>query len=118
MRKIKVSDILKTLNVFNSLLFSAFRFSQMPYTIYDFTKKKGPTEETDSSCNSTEMISQSKCFLLLDIQTDSQRYQFLNKMYRIILEDISFYKNFRLVLKNNFIQKKNFMGNLNLINQK
>ena len=115
--KIDCSNVLRTLNVFNSLLFCAFRFSQTPYTLFDYTKKRPGGEQTEWD-ESEEQVSQSKCFLLVEVRTDSAKFQFINKMYRTILENVSFYQNFRVVLRNNFLQKRNLMGNLNLVNQK
>lgn len=127
MRTLNTNDILKTLNVFNSLLYSSFKFSQIQYTIYDYVNgsvKKKPKISSDNKTSSNrskmkkELVSQSKCLLILEIRTETISDQFLNKMYRILLENISIYKNFKIIFRKNFKPKINLMGNLNLNSQK
>ena len=126
-------EILQILNIFNSSLFLAFRYSDWAYTIYDYVKLKKVNSEryshnTEKDSRSEaysesvskageEKVTQSNCFLLIDIRTNVDKKIYMNKIYRNILQDISLYKNFRIVLKTNFIQEKNLMGNINNLDQ-
>ena len=58
-----------------------------------------------------EIIEQSKCDLVLEIRTNFNGKNSFVNIYKKLLARVSVYKNFRLVLKSNFISKQNFMGN-------
>lgn len=82
---------------------------------FEVRKKKATSSDNLSGSGGEtfleEIIEQSKCDLVLDIRTNYDDKSQLLKIYKKIMALVSVYKNFRLVLKSNFISKQNFMGN-------